>query len=309
MLGNLFAVLLMCGVAVIPASFSGSCWAQEAAGNTEAETTEAETTASEKPQLPAPGAAQATEAKSETTEETRSPEDVARTAFGDPPDAKQLTKLRGLWIDRKRHRVYIDGYVATNRGALEMFACPAGTKEHESVVATLAKSSEVHGALLAVEANPGTPVRFDPEFLPPTGQVIQIWVCWRDDKKKFHVADARSWVQKEGTEESMDSDFVFAGSSFWQDPSDGKEYYRADAGDMICVSNFSSAMIDVSDNSSANADALLFSAYETRVPERHTPVRLILVPVPVPTDDPVHDEKAKAKLTKPEEEVLPLSRK
>ena len=37
-------------------------------------------------------------------------------------------------------------------GPLEMFACPSGTKEHESVVAVLSKSREIHAALLAIGA-------------------------------------------------------------------------------------------------------------------------------------------------------------
>ena len=166
-----------------------------------------------------------------------------------------------------------------------MFACPVGTKEHESVVAVLAKSSEVHAALLAVDATPGTPVRFRPEFLPPTGQVIRIFVCWYDEKGQFQTVDARQWVLDLRTQKAMDAEWVFAGSGFWQDPEDKREHYRADSGDMICVSNFSSAMLDVAMVSSADTDSLRFEPFESRLPKRDTPVRLVLVPVPDPTDD------------------------
>ena len=185
-----------------------------------------------------------------------------------------------------------------------MFACPVGTKEHESIVATLAKASEVHAALLAIDATPGTPVQYVPEFVPATGQVIRVWVCWRDPEKKFRVVDARKWIQRSGTEEEMKAEWVFAGSSFWLDPSDGREYYQADGGDMICVSNFSTALLDVTISSSAEADQLQFVPYEERIPEIGTPVRLILVPVPNPTDDP----EAKPKFDPnqlPGDDVLP----
>ena len=213
------------------------------------------------------------------------PDKIVRDAFADPPAAKSLSKRR-LWVDRDRQRVYVDGYVAMQDGPLEMFACPIGTKEHESIVATLARSSEVHAALLAIGAKPGTPVEFLPNFVPATGQRIRVWVCYRDAEGKYRAIDARRWVRKSGSERHMESDWVFAGSGFWKDPSDGREYYRADSGDMICVSNFNTAMMDVTIASSAEADELQFSPFTPRIPRRGTPVRLVLVPIPIPTDKP-----------------------
>ena len=81
-----------------------------------------------------------------------------------PSEAKALSKENHVWVDRKQQRVYADGYVAMQDGPLEMFACPIGTKEHESVIATLARSREMHAALLAIGAKPGTPVSFVPNF-------------------------------------------------------------------------------------------------------------------------------------------------
>lgn len=228
-----------------------------------------------------------------------SAEEVASKAFHPPPNAKSLSKTGRLWIDKKRERVYIDGYVAMTRGPLEMFACPVGTKEHESIVAVLAKSRDVHAALLAIDATPGTPVRFRPEFLPPTGQVIRVWVCWYDSSDQFHAVDGREWIEDLQTENAMTAQWVFAGSGFWQDPEDKREYYQADSGDMICVSNFSSAMLDIAMSSSADADSLRFVPFEKKIPARETPVRLVLVPVPFPADNPQpgHDANLQDKPT------------
>ncbi len=229
--------------------------------------------------------------------------------YAAPPGAKQLGKQADLWVDMKAKRVYIDGYVAMRRGPLEMFACPVGTKEHESVVAVFAKSSEVHAALLAIGAQSGTPVRWNPEFLPPTGQTITVWATWRSPEpssvpekadeeepsnaevefvpgEEFHAVDAREWVRNMKTKTQLDEPWVFAGSTFWSDPEDNVEHYSADAGDMICVSNFSSAMLDVPFNSSADAGNLLFEPFSENIPERGTPVRLVLVPQPIPSDEP-----------------------
>ncbi|TWU22938.1 hypothetical protein Pla52o_24710 [Novipirellula galeiformis] len=219
-------------------------------------------------------------------EEEKSPRQYLSEQLLPPAGAKRLSKESLLWVDRNLNRVYIDGYIAMDRGALEMFACPVGSKEHESIVAVVAKSSEVHAALLAIGAQSGTTAMFNPSFVPPTGQTIRVWACWHDKQGKFHVTDARRWVQNVDTKEAVEADWVFAGSGFYKDEEDGREYYRADGGDMICVSNFSTAMMDLSLASSADADSLMFQPFQGRVPERGTPVRLILVPIPVPTDAP-----------------------
>jgi len=68
---------------------------------------------------------------------------------------------------------------------------------------------------------------------------------------------------------------VFAGSSFWTDPTDGKEYYQADGGDLICVSNFPTATLDLPVKSSQSNEALLFEVFEGRVPPRDTEVEIV----------------------------------
>lgn len=235
-------------------------------------------------------------------------------AYAAPPGGKQLTKLPDLWIDRDAKRVYIDGYVTMRRGPLEMFACPVGTKEHESIVAVFVKSSQVHAALLSIGAEPGKPVQWEPEFVPPSGQRIAVWVTWRDADGKFQVADARDWLINTENDETLDRWWVFAGSKIWTDPADGTEHYTADGGDLVCVSNFSTAMLDVPFDSSANAGSLLFRPFTDRIPEDSTSVRLVLAPLP--ETDPVEGDAGeetkdgeadpKGVLTPPDESVVPV---
>ncbi|WP_153557199.1 YdjY domain-containing protein [Roseimaritima sediminicola] len=214
------------------------------------------------------------------------PADTVRDRFAPPPGAIRLSKNGRLWVDKQGKQVLVDGYVAMDRGMLEMFACPAGTKEHESVVAVLARSRDVHTALLAVGAQSGTPVQYAPKFVSATGQSIRVWVLWYDEERRLQKSDARKWVVKTGTKQTLKPDWVFAGSNFWKDPADGQVYYEADAGDLICVSNFSSAMMDVPVASSKDTGQLLFSAAQGVVPPDGTPVRLVLIPIPPPVDDP-----------------------
>lgn len=227
------------------------------------------------------------------------PEELVAKAFEAPEGAVQLSKKGRLWVDKKGGQVFVDGYVAMTRGMLEMFACPAGTKEHESVVAVLARSRDVHTALLAVGAQSGTPVKYVPKFVPPTGQAIQIWVMWFDKEGKLHKKDAREWIFKTGTKKTMQENWVFAGSQFWKDPATGESHYEADSGDMICVSNFGSAMLDVPVLSSKENASLQYSAAEGNVPPEMTPVRLVMIPIPLPSDKPQPLPEGKADASVP----------
>ena len=62
------------------------------------------------------------------------------------------------WFDAKRRLVLVDAYVCQRQAMLEMFACPSGTKDHESIVAVHCKAATIHAYLLAVGAVNGKPV-------------------------------------------------------------------------------------------------------------------------------------------------------
>jgi hypothetical protein len=196
----------------------------------------------------------------------------------DPPGAKRLPKPDEVWVDAKGRQVLVDGYVSLREGYLEMFACLQGTKEHESVVAVKTKAKTVHAALLALGAKAGTPVQFRPEFKPPTGTVIDIEVHWLDAKGGWKSSKAEQWVRDTKTKKAMTQPWVFAGSFFAKEEGTGKEFYMAEGGDFICVSNFTSAMLDVPIRSSDANDQLEFEANTEQIPILGTPVRLVLTP-------------------------------
>lgn len=215
--------------------------------------------------------------------------------FGDPAGMVRLDPKSRVWADKQRQRIVVDGYVALDMGQLEMFACLASTKEHESVVAVFSKAFVVHAGLLAVGAQRGTPVKWEPKYQAPTGSEIQITVLWKDKDGKRQKIDARQWVRKVGTEEGvLDINWVFAGSQFWKDPDTGKERYLAESGDLICVSNFSTATLDLPIESSDVNAGLMFACFEGRVPARGTPVRLILQVVDGKQSDSKNGDKKSA---------------
>ncbi len=195
-----------------------------------------------------------------------------------PKTWKRLFKNE-VWVDFKSKQVIVGGMICFEVGPLEMFACPVNTKEHESVVATNALSSEVHAALLAVGADKGTPAQWDPEYKPATGPVIDVQVTWFDeDEKKTVTRSARSMIRDSRTGQPMTHQWVFGGSQIWEDPDTGDKIYYGDAGELICVSNFSTATMDLNVKSSQSNDGLLFEALTENIPPIGTKVYLVLTP-------------------------------
>ncbi len=205
-------------------------------------------------------------------------EPAKRAAAKDPPGMKRLSPEYDAWIDPKHKRVVVDGTVVLREGQLEMFACPKGTKEHESIVAVDSKAFVVHAGLLAIGAEVGTPVVFQPTYQPATGQEIDIEVVWRDKSGTVHRDRAQEWVRSIKTGKPLEYPWVFAGSGFWLDEVTGIKHYMAETGDFICVSNFPSAMLDLPVESSQSNELLTYDAFTEHIPPVGTRVRLVLTP-------------------------------
>ena len=115
-------------------------------------------------------------------------EDLLKTA--EPLDADGVVLL-----DAKNRRVLVKAEVVLRAGALEMLVCLPNTKEHESVLRYPGEARTLHAGLVALGLEPGTPVRFSPEFVAPTGPVLDLAVYWTDREGTPRTADARTWVR------------------------------------------------------------------------------------------------------------------
>lgn len=197
--------------------------------------------------------------------------------FEIPEGWKRLSEREEIWIDPANQRVVVSGRICLRQGMLEMFACPRATKEHESIVATYPVSSFVHQALLLVGAEPGQPVQWEPEYHPARGPKVSIEVWYHDPQKQMIKVPAREMVRRVSDKSPLEIDWVFGGSRFVKDI-DGQEYYAGNAGELICVSNFSSATIDLPIPSTDREGDLLFEANPDKIPALDTPVLLVLKP-------------------------------
>ena len=186
-----------------------------------------------------------------------------------------LKKEGGLWIDLKRKWVIVDGSVCVREGPLEMFICPAQTKEHESVLTTPIDAEAVHTSLLAIGAKTGSPVQFQPEYKRATGSVIDIVVVWVDEDQKVKASLAQDWIKKGNTRKTMQYAWVFGGSGYWKNPNTNETIYYGNDGSLVCLSNFPTATIDLPVESSNSNAARLYYANTSKIAPLKAPVRII----------------------------------
>jgi len=213
------------------------------------------------------------------TTEARAEEDwTADWLFKAAPEgAIAVQAKQRIWRDPKRNLVIFDGEVCLREGQLEMFACPRGTKEYESVVVVDVLPGIVHGELVKAGAKPGSPVGFDP-YKAASGTPIKVMVLWVDQDGKHRAVPAQQWIKNNATGKAMQRSWVFAGSHFIRDESTGRRAYEADGGDFICVANFSSAALDLPVKSPQENAQLLYEAFTEKIPPKKTKVRLVLIP-------------------------------
>ncbi len=256
-----------------------------------------------------------------------------------------LNKQGTVLLDVSGKRLLLKTKVVLREGLLEMLCCLKQTKEHESILAIESEAYVIHTGLLALGAKAGSPVRFQPEYSPPTGTRIRIFCQWTDMQGKPHREPVEKWIRnssrrffvepfdelpkgveiKEGSElkwdeknkelywfghmtakqrdeflamsknekfrktitkffestqpKQLDAPWVFTGSGFYVDEQAKTKSYLAEGGDLICVANFPSAMIDLTAKSSADGETnLLWEAWTEHIPPAGTEVLLELVP-------------------------------
>src|SRR3989442_980811 len=97
-----------------------------------------------------------------------------------------LNMQETVLLDVPGKRLLLKTRVVLREGLLEMLCCLKQTKEHESILAIESEAYVIHAGLLALGAKPGSPVKFQPEYMPPTGTRIRLFCQWTDSVGKPH---------------------------------------------------------------------------------------------------------------------------
>ncbi len=215
----------------------------------------------------------------------RSLRDLGPPLVDDVSTLRRLDPEQPVWLDAKNKHIVLQGEACRAGYPLEFFATYSN-RSYEAVVALNVTPHIIHAGLRAVGAVPGHPAQFRqqpgsdvPEVIPPTGTEIAIELRWKDANGKIQSAPAQQWVRDRQTKKALNSNWVFAGSVFVTDEDSGKEYYRADSGETICVLSLPGAMLDLPISNYRAMEARSFEAFAEHMPPPGTPVTLILKPV------------------------------
>ncbi len=198
-----------------------------------------------------------------------------------PAESKKVLLARNIFLEvrGKERRVLVSAEVCLREGQLELLMCRKQTKEHEAILTADVDAQKLHAALNAAGAVEGSPVQFAPRYRPACGTRIKVSVQYKDQDKLVTVP-GQSWVKNMKTGKTLESDWVFAGSHLVSNPLEpDKKQYLANEGDLICVSNFETALLDLPIKSSKENADLAFLAFTERIPPLETKVVVILEPV------------------------------
>ena len=199
---------------------------------------------------------------------------------GKPPTRVEVGKGVFFENDGATRRVIIESSVCLREGQLEQLLTRKQTKEHEAILAADVDARHIHAALLLTGAKAGSTVKYEPKFTPPSGTTIKVTLRYEDQGKTVALK-AQDWIRSiRDKKKSLGYDWVFAGSHFIPNQLDPKrpDYFLANDGDIICVANFDTALLDLPIASSKDNDDLSFEAWTERIPPKGTPVTIILEP-------------------------------
>lgn len=161
----------------------------------------------------------------------------------------------GVRIDSKNQWVEFDAKVCLRDvPMLEALVCTPMTKEHESILVSKVKPSQLHLALLLLGLEPGAPraVRWvgpngdQPQAIPARGEEVALFLVTHakvmengKEVDKETEVPAGDWLLNQKTKKKSDNNrWLFTGSRMAQTP-EGKPYYWADGeGDMISIVHF-----------------------------------------------------------------------
>ena len=82
-------------------------------------------------------------------------------------------KLPHVEFDAQKREVRVECEALNVDAPLEFFCCVTGTNEHESILRTLARPSDIHIGLLAIGLKPGKPITYSEatnKWSPPKGR-------------------------------------------------------------------------------------------------------------------------------------------
>jgi hypothetical protein len=182
-------------------------------------------------------------------------------------------------VDAKARTIAVECQALNVNIPLEFFCVTDGGNEHESVLRTPAKPSDIHFALLMLGLTPGSPATFLPDrrvWLPPHGPPLHITCSYLLNGKPMVVPAYRMMRSVKTKKEMPPAIWVFDGSRVMPDG-----VYAADVtGYVVSICNFDLTMIDVPHLVSNANETLEWEYNPDLVPPKGTAVTMVIEPAP-----------------------------
>jgi hypothetical protein len=182
-----------------------------------------------------------------------------------------------LEVDARARQVRVECEALAVENPLEFFCCLAGTVEHESVLRSKVRPSNLHAALLMLGLEPGEPVHFSEsakKWLPPHGPPLQISVEFEKGGKRVALPAYRLMRDAKTLREMPPMTWIFAGSRVM--PGD---VYAADrTGYIVSVVNFDYSVIDIPQLASNANETLEWQTNLDAIPPKGSKVTMIIEP-------------------------------
>ena len=211
-----------------------------------------------------------------------------------PPPLQLRAFLPSIRLDAAARVVEFDGVVpidAHDERApyvyLEVLACSRDTREHEAVVVTDAKPSQVHAALLAIGLEPGKPGSYSwqgerVQANPPTGPRVRVEVIVGDGQGvplTDWAVNVRSGETLTAALREAGHAMLFAGSVSIERER-GASYLGDGAGTLVGLSTFGTETVacEALFNPDSAVEEPVWIANSALVPKAGTPVRVRIWP-------------------------------
>ncbi|MEM8873611.1 MAG: YdjY domain-containing protein [Planctomycetota bacterium] len=195
-----------------------------------------------------------------------------------PAEAPAIFELPHVRADLDARQLRIAAESLALDVPLEFVCVVAGTADHETVVRTLARPSDIHAAALVLGLEPGQPIRWSPakqEFLPPAGPPVRISVEWATPAGDVTKPVEQLIRRIDNGEPMPPRTFAFVGSRTAPDGT-----YVADVtGQIVSLVNFEHTVFDVPQLASDSNELLEWELNPVTAPPGGTAVTLIIEPI------------------------------
>lgn len=198
-----------------------------------------------------------------------------------------MLDLGPMSLDLEAKTLTFPAEVILRDGMLELLVTYDRFKNHESILRTSVRPSEIHAGLLALGLMPGMPAEAmmfpdrTTKIIPPRGQRLKLTVRWTDADGNAQEADPSVWLRTSAAGATVPDEWVFVGSQIMSTGT----YWADDSGDLISISNFGSSVMDVPFESSDQDASLIYGADTALIPPLGTRVQVTISAVSNPAQE------------------------